>query len=219
VTLSGPSLRKPDAHSSIHDAALNEAVELRDLFQKCLEDGEKEKAFQVIEVAIEHWESRTLKHAEAEEEGLYKDIVDENPDMISTVIQLTRDHDLMRRIVENMKESLQSHQPDQRMITLLDTLVIIAALGTYMTLIYSYTVVAYEYRLTIGPWFRSIFTFQPLSELMLGIPTLFKVHVILSFFLFASIPFTQLVHMFSFPARYPTRAPQQYRSRDGYDKS
>jgi len=123
--LSGPSLRKPDAHSSIHDAALNEAVELRDLFQKCLEDGEKEKAFQVIEVAIEHWESRTLKHAEAEEEGLYKDIVDENPDMISTVIQLTRDHDLMRRIVENMKERLQSHQPDQRMITLLDTLVII----------------------------------------------------------------------------------------------
>jgi hypothetical protein len=125
VTLSGPSLRKPDAHSSIHEAALNEAVELRDLFQKCLEDGEKEKAFQVIEVAIEHWESRTLKHAEAEEEGLYKDIVDENPDMISTVIQLTRDHDLMRRIVENMKERLQSHQPDQRMITLLDSLVII----------------------------------------------------------------------------------------------
>jgi hypothetical protein len=125
VTLSGPSLRKPDAHTSIHEAALNEAVELRDLFRKCLEDGEKEKAFQVIEVAIEHWESRTLKHAEAEEEGLYKDIVDENPDMISTVIQLTRDHDLMRRIVENMKERLQSHEPDQRMITLLDSLVII----------------------------------------------------------------------------------------------
>lgn len=123
--MSGPSLRKPDAHSSIHEAALNEAVELRDLFQKCLENGEKEKAFQVIEVAIEHWESRTLKHAEAEEEGLYKDIVDENPDMISTVIQLTRDHDLMRRIVENMKERLQSNQPDQRMITLLDSLVII----------------------------------------------------------------------------------------------
>ena len=88
-----------------------------------------------------------------------------------------------------------------------------------MTLIYSYTVVAYEYRLTIGPWFRSLFTFQPLSELMLGIPTVFKIHVVLSFFLFASIPFTQLVHMFSFPVRYPTRAPQQYRSRNGYDKN
>ncbi|WP_066062363.1 respiratory nitrate reductase subunit gamma [Neobacillus soli] len=98
-------------------------------------------------------------------------------------------------------------------------LLIIAALGTYMTLIFSTTVVAYEYRLTIGPWFRSIFTFQPLSNLMLGIPPLFKVHVVLSFFFFASIPFTQMIHMFSFPARYPTRAPQQYRSRNGYDKS
>ncbi|MFJ5714725.1 respiratory nitrate reductase subunit gamma [Neobacillus sp. NPDC093127] len=63
-------------------------------------------------------------------------------------------------------------------------LLIIAALGAYLTLIYSTTVVAYEYRLTIGPWFRSLFTFQPLSELMLGIPTLFKVHVTLSFFFF-----------------------------------
>jgi hypothetical protein len=125
VTLSGPSLRKRDAHSSIHEAALNEALELRELFQRCLEDNETEKALQVIEVAIEHWESRTLKHAEAEEEGLYKDIVDENPDMISTVIQLTRDHDLMRRIVETLKNRLQSQQPDQQMVTLLDSLVII----------------------------------------------------------------------------------------------
>jgi len=125
VTLSGPSLRKKDAHSSIHEAALNEAIELRTLFQKCLEDGDKEKALQVIEVTIEHWESRTLKHAEAEEEGLYKDIVEANPDMLTTVIQLTRDHDLMRRIVDNLKNLLQSDEPNQRMITLLDSLVII----------------------------------------------------------------------------------------------
>ena len=80
---------------------------------------------QVLEVAIEHWETRTLKHAEAEEEGLYKEMTEENPDLVSTVIQLTRDHDLMRRIVEKMKLRLQTHEPDQRMITLLDSLVII----------------------------------------------------------------------------------------------
>jgi hypothetical protein len=125
MILSGPSLRKRDAHSSIHEAALNEALELRGIFQKCLEDGETEKAIQVIDVAIEHWESRTLQHADAEEEGLYKDIVDENPDMLSTVIQLTRDHDLMRRIVKILNNRLQSHPPDQQMITLLDSLVII----------------------------------------------------------------------------------------------
>ncbi|MCL6570068.1 MAG: hemerythrin domain-containing protein [Bacillus sp. (in: Bacteria)] len=123
--MSGPSLRKLEAHSSIHESALNEAIELRAIIQKCLEVGDKEKALQVIEVAIDHWESRTLKHAEAEEEGLYKDIVKEDPELEHTVIQLTRDHDLMRRIVENMKERLQTFEPDQRMITLLDSLVII----------------------------------------------------------------------------------------------
>ncbi|MDQ0197758.1 respiratory nitrate reductase subunit gamma [Neobacillus ginsengisoli] len=98
-------------------------------------------------------------------------------------------------------------------------LLLVAGLGTYMTLIYNTTVGAYEYRLAIGPWFRSLFTFHPQSQLMLGVPTIFKVHVILSFILFASIPFTMLVHMFSFPLRYPTRAPQQYRSRNGYNKN
>lgn len=95
-------------------------------------------------------------------------------------------------------------------------LLIVAGLGTYMTIVYNTTVVAYEYRVTIGPWFRSLFTFQPQYQLMLNVPSLFQLHVILSFFLFASIPFTQLIHMFNFPGRYPARAPQQYRARDEY---
>jgi hypothetical protein len=123
--MSGPSLKKTESHSSIHEAALNEAKELRNLYQKCLEDGEHEKALQVAEIAIEHWETRTLKHAEAEEEGLYKDMVEEKPALEKLVNQLTRDHDLMRRIVEDMKERLQTQKADYRMITLFDSLVII----------------------------------------------------------------------------------------------
>jgi hypothetical protein len=42
---------------------------------------------------------------------------------------------------------------------------------------------------------------------------------VVSFLLFASIPFTRLVHMFSFPVRYPTRGPQQYHARDGDRKN
>ena len=98
-------------------------------------------------------------------------------------------------------------------------LLIVAGIGTYMTLIYNTTVVAYEYRTTIGPWFRSLLTFRPQYELMTGVPFLFQLHVITSFVLFASIPFTKLVHMFSFPGRYPARAPMQYRSRDGYSQN
>ncbi|MDM5155641.1 hypothetical protein QUF88_18160 [Bacillus sp. DX1.1] len=123
--MSGPSLKKRDAHSSIHEAALNEARELRELFYKCLHKDQKEKAVQIAEIIIEHWESRTLKHAESEEEGLYKDIVKENQEMEKTVIQLTRDHDLMRRIVEEMKERLQAKELDDRMIMLIDSLIVI----------------------------------------------------------------------------------------------
>jgi len=97
-------------------------------------------------------------------------------------------------------------------------LLIVAGTGTYVTIIYNTTVVAYEYRDTIGPWFRSLFIFQPKYELMSGVPLLFQIHVLSAFALFASIPFTKLVHIFSIPIRYPSRPPQQYRSRSKYEK-
>lgn len=97
-------------------------------------------------------------------------------------------------------------------------LLFVAGTGTYMTIIYNTTVVAYEYRETIGPWFRSLFIFQPKYELMGGVPFIFKLHVVSAFALFASIPFTRLVHIFSFPIRYSARPPQQYRSRSNYRK-
>jgi hypothetical protein len=123
--MSGPSLKKQGAHSSIHEAALNEAKELRNLFHKCLKEGETERSFQVAEIAVEHWESRTLNHAEAEEEGLYKEMVEENPDFQPLVIQLTRDHDLMRRMVGQMKELLLINEIDERILSLMDSLYIV----------------------------------------------------------------------------------------------
>lgn len=96
---------------------------------------------------------------------------------------------------------------------------IVAAIGTYMSIIYNTTVVAYEYRETIGPWFRSLFTFQPNFEIMKSVPFIFKLHVISAFALFAAIPFTHLIHFYTLPARYPARAEQQYRSRSEYKKT
>lgn len=123
--MTGPSLKKADAHSSIHEAALNEARELKDLYEHCLKNGKKEKALQVAEVTIEHWESRTLKHAESEEEGLYKDMVEENPALKDTVVRLTRDHDLMRIVVGQMKSHLAERKVDQQFIRFIDALIII----------------------------------------------------------------------------------------------
>src|SRR5690606_7672243 len=78
----------------------------------------------------------------------------------------------------------------------------VAVTGTYMTIVYNLAVVAYEYRTTIGRWFRSLFFLHPRYDLMVDVPFIFKVHVLPAFALFASIPFTRLVHIFSFPIRF-----------------
>lgn len=99
------------------------------------------------------------------------------------------------------------------------SLIIVAGLGVYFTLVYNTTVLEYEYRTTIGPWFRSLFTFQPQYQLMTGVPFLLQLHVVSGFALFASVPFTRLVHFYSVPVTYPMRAPQQYRSRSAYKRN
>lgn len=123
--MSGPSLKKIDAHSSIHEAALTEARELRELYRHCVAKDKKEKALQVAEITIEHWETRTLKHAESEEEGMYKEMVEENPELQEAVIQLTRDHDLMRNVVGQMKTFLAKKKVSEEFISFMDALIII----------------------------------------------------------------------------------------------
>lgn len=122
---------------------------------------------------------------------------------------------LLIRKLANRRLRAQSSFADYFTVILV---LVVSVLGTYMTIVYNTTVVAYEYRTTIGPWFRSLLAFQPDYQLMRDVPPLFQIHVIAAFLLFAAIPFTMLVHMFSFPARYPFRAPQQYRSRNHYKR-
>ncbi|MYL57439.1 respiratory nitrate reductase subunit gamma [Virgibacillus halodenitrificans] len=98
-------------------------------------------------------------------------------------------------------------------------LLIISGIGLYMTLFQNVTPEEFDYRSTIGPWFRSLFTLNPSYQLMSEIPVLFKVHTLLAFGLFASIPFTRLIHFYTIPVAYPVRSPQQYRSRAQYKKN
>ncbi|TMN23680.1 respiratory nitrate reductase subunit gamma [Lentibacillus cibarius] len=97
-------------------------------------------------------------------------------------------------------------------------LVIVAGIGTYMTVFGNYTPEEFDYRSAIGPWFRSLFVLDPKYQLMTNIPFIFKLHTLTAFGLFASIPFTRLVHFYSIPLTYPKRAPQQYRSRAQYQR-
>jgi nitrate reductase gamma subunit len=72
---------------------------------------------------------------------------------------------------------------------------------------------AHDYRLTVAPYFRSIFYFHPDVDLMTKAPVGFQIHVTLAWVLFAAWPFTRLVHVFSAPIGYLTRPYVVYRSR------
>lgn len=71
----------------------------------------------------------------------------------------------------------------------------------------------YDYRLSVAPYFRSIFYFHPDVSLINAAPIGFQIHVMLAWILFAAWPFTRLVHVFSAPIGYLTRPYIVYRSR------
>ncbi len=78
----------------------------------------------------------------------------------------------------------------------------------------------YNYRQTVSPWFRSLFTPHPQPQLMVGVPWTFSVHGLVVLTLIAIWPYTRLVHMFSAPVGYLFRPYIIYRSKapDAPDK-
>ncbi|MFI7319781.1 respiratory nitrate reductase subunit gamma [Streptomyces venezuelae] len=72
----------------------------------------------------------------------------------------------------------------------------------------------YDYRTSIAPWARSLFTLQPDIDRMTGVPVLYEIHAVVGMVLFALVPFTRLIHMFSAPLQYLFRPYVVYRSRD-----
>lgn len=71
----------------------------------------------------------------------------------------------------------------------------------------------HNYRLTVSPWFRSLFVLQPDIGAMAGAGLAFHVHALVGMALFAIWPFTRLIHAFAAPLGYPFRPYVVYRSR------
>ncbi|MGV9884643.1 respiratory nitrate reductase subunit gamma [Streptomyces sp. NPDC003006] len=72
----------------------------------------------------------------------------------------------------------------------------------------------YDYRESIAPWARSLFTLRPDIDAMAGVPVLYEIHAVVGMVLFALVPFTRLIHMFSAPLQYLFRPYVVYRARD-----
>jgi hypothetical protein len=105
--MSGPSLRQLHAHRSIHDGAFAEAKRLTELLEKLYSDGRKEHILEVADALVEHWEKRIIAHAEAEEEGFYKEKIEQDPSLFEKITMLKRDHDIIRILVAEIKSLLQ----------------------------------------------------------------------------------------------------------------
>lgn len=92
---------------------------------------------------------------------------------------------------------------------------LVAALvaGLATTVLGNITGHPHDYRLTVAPYFRSIFYLHPHVVLITRAPIGFQIHVMIAWALFAAWPFTRLVHVFSAPLGYLTRPYIVYRSR------
>jgi nitrate reductase gamma subunit len=71
----------------------------------------------------------------------------------------------------------------------------------------------HNYRLSVAPWFRSLFVLQPDVEAMSHAGFAFQLHALIGMLLFALWPFTRLVHAFTAPLGYLFRPYILYRSR------
>ena len=89
---------------------------------------------------------------------------------------------------------------------------LLIGLGDGLTLGYNVAGHGYDYRQTVGPWFRTLF-YDPHPSLMGDAPVAYQVHAALPWLLYAVWPFSRLVHVWSYPLQYLGRPYILYRSR------
>lgn len=108
--MSGPALRQLHSHKAIHEGGLSGAIMITDDLIEYVEQGETEMVQQACDHLLDYWKTRVISHADAEEEGFYKQVIEEKPELARDIIQLTRDHDLMRILVADI-EALREEDP------------------------------------------------------------------------------------------------------------
>jgi len=93
-------------------------------------------------------------------------------------------------------------------------LTVLIVLGCWMTFAHNLiTDDPYNYRPTIGAWWRSIFYLNPDVGAASGAPIVYQVHAIVAWLFWATFPFSRLVHAWSIPLQYVGRPYILYRRR------
>jgi nitrate reductase gamma subunit len=93
-------------------------------------------------------------------------------------------------------------------------LTVLIVMGCFMTFSHSlFTSDPYNYRPSIGLWWRSIFYLHPNVAAAGSAPVVYQLHAIIAWLFWASFPFSRLVHAWSIPLQYLGRPYILYRSR------
>jgi len=80
-------------------------------------------------------------------------------------------------------------------------LILISGFGLYQSAVELVFGISYS----VGPWIGGIFRLQPDVSMIAGAPLINKLHIIFALLFFSYLPFTKLVHIFSYPFGYMTR--------------
>lgn len=104
---------------------------------------------------------------------------------------------LVRRITIPQVKAMST--PDDYIVLLF--LIVIGGLGLYQSAVELVWGVSYS----VGPWIGSVFKLQPDISMIVGVPLVNKLHLIVALLFFAYLPFTKLVHIFSYPFGYIAR--------------
>ncbi|MDE3133409.1 MAG: respiratory nitrate reductase subunit gamma [Acidobacteriota bacterium] len=93
-------------------------------------------------------------------------------------------------------------------------LTLLICLGCWMT--FSHTLITshpYNYRPTIGAWWRSLFYLHPDAAAAVRAPLVYQLHALIAWAFWAAFPFGRLVHAWSIPLQYLGRPYILYRRR------
>ena len=99
-------------------------------------------------------------------------------------------------------------------------LTVLILMGDWMTFGHNLlTESPYNYRDSIGEWWRSLFYLQPKVEAVQGAQFFYQLHAIVAWAFWAVFPFSRLVHAWSIPLQYLGRPHILYRRRFGAPES
>lgn len=123
--MSGPSLGKKHSHHAIHDGIFSEARDLTKVLKALLSENKLNEAKEISEALIEHWETRTLAHAQSEEEGFFVEIVKKDPDLKEMITKLKRDHQIIDMIVRTIKKEINDKGVTEEILPYFDALLVV----------------------------------------------------------------------------------------------